>query len=884
MPKTKLISFITSVLLFWKLWLPDTRVAFDYPYWYPEVAKSFYGLPVLWRDVAGVDGLGQFVVSTLFIQPVLSFIGLTSNFGISFDMITKLVVLTIILSGVYGVDKLLEYYKLNSWARVVGTLFFALNSYLLLLIDGGQLYLALGYSLLPLAYYLFIVAQKDMRVNYLSIFVSLILSIFDLRIYGLFILLLVANIFYSTLTDRKIAWKFYLYYFLLSILFLCGIHSFWLLPVFFSGSIGLSANYGLIQQVESLSFSTLGNSLYFQEPHWYKNIFGVISRLSWEFAIIPVLVFSSPILKPKNKIVGFWLAICLISLFLSKGTQEPFGNIYSWFYQNIPGFTFFRDSSKFYFIQSLAYSILLAFTVDGFSSIKLRPFIGKSVKNLLPVVIVLYLIYLIRPIYLGEMTGLFSTPRSKDEFTVINQTIKSDENFSRVLWVPKLSPLGYADNTHPAVEAIYLGEKRPFASGVLGSYETLNFLREAPYMGELLKVASVKYLVFPPLDPKRDDMKPENVDYYYQFLEEIKNQPWISHQATSFQSKVLVTNHTNPRLFLSSNLWWVIGSDEIYNEAVGKNLDFSNNSFVFAEEDTKLGPQISNFPNAKVVLYKKTITDLAINLAQATRYIPPASQLSVDPDHTGWWKRTSSDLISWKNFLREKYGIKNQDFDLGGGWAVSEGENSLDININAQQDDILFARVLESTRSGEISFSDNGREVSKVNTNLPGDTFKWIKISELSAGSHSLLLKTSGDINVVNMLALLNKGEFDKTLKNATDLQNQGRIQELKAENISNSARIEFNRLTPTSYKIKISGVTSPQVLVFSENYNHLWQLDGHSAIPVYSFLNGYLISSDGEYDLVFVPQNYVLPGLLITLGSYMALCALLIYQIRRKA
>ncbi len=882
MLKSKYISFLVSILLFWRLWLPGTRVAFDYPYWYPEVTKSFLSLPMLWRDVAGVDGLGQFVLSTFFIEPVLLAIGLFSNLGVSFDLITRLLVLLALLLGSWGMDKLLEYYKLSFWARIAGTLFFLTNSYILLLFDGGQLYLALAYSALPLAYYLFLHSADNKKVSYSSFLFALIISIFDLRIFVLLCFLEVVKLVFDLFPpNKKDVLRFYSSHFAVSILLLLGIHAFWLLPLIASGSTGLSGTYGLIQQLESFSFSSLSHSLYFQEPHWYKNIFGKVMEVSWQFSFIPIVVFVSSLVRPKNKNVAYWIIVSLFSLFLSKGTQEPFGGFYTFLYQYLPGFTFFRDPSKFYFIQALGYSVLAAYTLDGLARLKL-PLFKINAAKLIPPTVIIYFLCLAWPVYTNQMTGLFSNPRFQNEFNTTNEIIKSDSSFSRVLWIPKMQPLGYANDQHPAVEATYLSEKRPFSSGILGTYETLNFLREAPYVGELLKVAGIKYLVFPPLDPRRDDMKQENVDYYYQFIEQIKRQPWIQESVNS-QIPILKTKQTSPRLFMASNLWWVIGSDAIYNDAYRHSLDFQANAFVFPEENLKIGARLEEFPQAKIVLYKKTILDFVMSMQGSARYVYPAEKLSQAPDQTGWWMRTTTDAAGWKNFLLEKYQVSNQDFDLGGGWAISEGEHSLDVSLNSQERDVLLARALESTRSGEIAVSDNGKPIANINTYSAGDTFQWSQLGELPAGQHVITLKTKGEINVINALALINKNEINKYSEIANNLQHDGRIQELGPVEQITPAKVQYERKDPAHYTVSVSGINSPQLLIFSENYNQNWQLNGKPPIPVYSLLNGYLVDANGNYELVFTPQNYVIPGAVISIATCICLLTALVYGIKIK-
>ena len=66
-------------------------------------------------------------------------------------------------------------------------------------------------------------------------------------------------------------------------------------------------------------------------------------------------------------------------------------------------------------------------------------------------------------------------------------------------------------------------------------------------------------------------------------------------------------------------------------------------------------------------------------------------------------------------------------------------------------------------------------------------------------------------------------------------------------------------------------------MLIFSQNFDNNWKLDGKSPFPVYSLLNGYSIDKDGVYELTFEPQKYILPGLVISALTLFASLLLLL-------
>ena len=63
----------------------------------------------------------------------------------------------------------------------------------------------------------------------------------------------------------------------------------------------------------------------------------------------------------KNHLLIFFNIIAFIGIFLTKMDHPPFTHLYEWLYLNMPGFDFFRESSKFISRASLlAYSSLSA--------------------------------------------------------------------------------------------------------------------------------------------------------------------------------------------------------------------------------------------------------------------------------------------------------------------------------------------------------------------------------------------------------------------------------------------------------------------------------------------------------------------------------------------
>lgn len=102
--------------------------------------------------------------------------------------------------------------------------------------------------------------------------------------------------------------------------------------------------------------------------------------------VFPILAFCSLLLaKKKNEkiIVLFFAFLALIGLFFSAGAHPPFGGIYIFMMEHVPGFAAFR-SGYYKFIPTvyLSFAVLIGFTINYISNklhFKFRPILGAIV-------------------------------------------------------------------------------------------------------------------------------------------------------------------------------------------------------------------------------------------------------------------------------------------------------------------------------------------------------------------------------------------------------------------------------------------------------------------------------------------------------------------------
>lgn len=183
----------------------------------------------------------------------------------------------------------------------------------------------------------------------------------------------------------------------LSLIFLLS-SLFWFLPLvnfirqagYMNKSIGIEtyAVHNLLHWVSSYTsltnvfrlfgdvsyFDSWGGQRYLQQFSPYQNS-PILIALSF---VLPTIAFSALFIKgTKQKKIAFFSFIALIGIFLGKGTHMPFGRIYSWLIDNVPMFWIQRAPwQKFTILTIISYSVLGGITLG-----KLYEIFSKNIKT-----------------------------------------------------------------------------------------------------------------------------------------------------------------------------------------------------------------------------------------------------------------------------------------------------------------------------------------------------------------------------------------------------------------------------------------------------------------------------------------------------------------------
>lgn len=203
------------------------------------------------------------------------------------------------------------------------------------------------------------------------------------------------------------------------------IHTYWWVPLLKNPTIlGTQFQEATSSAVKYLSFASFSNAISFTHPNWPENIFGKVYFQRPEFLIIPIIAFAT------FRINKYFALLVLVGAFLAKGTNEPFGGIYLWLFNNIPGFSLFRDPTKFYLLIALGYSVL----------------ISRIKKPIFQIAFLLFWAFTIREAITGKLTGTFQPVKVPKEYYELTN--------DRVAWYPKKSRFSFSGNDFVSLDNV----------------------------------------------------------------------------------------------------------------------------------------------------------------------------------------------------------------------------------------------------------------------------------------------------------------------------------------------------------------------------------------------------------------------------------------------
>jgi hypothetical protein len=431
----------------------------------------------------------------------------------------------------------------------IGSIVYSYNVYSLQL-QTGHVTLASALMVAPLAVYYY---QKNLKNLNLSTsiktaFVFFIVSSFETRMFYV------------------IAWILF-FYFLVDIVLCLKSSQGWnkkliFKKVFFGGLpvalFALLSFYWIISLLKTPVESTiLGRDLFGSEyldifhslaiyhPFWTGGEPVSFSKNPVPFWLwlVPVFAFLGLVLNNKNPKVLFFGLTGLLGILLSKQEYVPFPGLYPWLYENFPGFSAFREATKFYFLVQISYTFLCAGFIEWLWSNQVHNLDLKKTEILrygLSAVLTVILLFNLKPFMTQEAQTLFVKRSVPSDYIIFKNILQEQEGKFRTLWAPRDSRWSFYTDQKGRLS---LAELSGMGLNSLNNQEMLEmnrpedlvspedrmlFILQQNYSDYLIDSLNIKYIAVPVQDDANDDnfFNPEffikgGREYFIQELEKL---------------------------------------------------------------------------------------------------------------------------------------------------------------------------------------------------------------------------------------------------------------------------------------------------------------------------------------------------------------------------
>ncbi len=288
---------------------------------------------------------------------------------------------TFIVAG-FSMYAFAYHYTRNNLAALSASLVYILNQWFFTQFTEGHIGILFGYALAPLLFLLLNRALKHGRFKDLTMFavgLSICLTAFNpllVVIYMVFLALF--TVFYLFTPQNKFHFwnrtKRFLKVVVFSGTIFLFLSAFYIMPFmnnirapFYSAEFGYTIEEAYMNSYQNMSDAFVLGGV---EQYGYINIVDVTSEISLQIMPVSLIMFAifliaySTVLIKTDRYTLFFLIACLVSIFLAKGPNPPYGNIFEWSWFNIPHFSVFRAANRFAMITAFSNAFFISVLVS----------------------------------------------------------------------------------------------------------------------------------------------------------------------------------------------------------------------------------------------------------------------------------------------------------------------------------------------------------------------------------------------------------------------------------------------------------------------------------------------------------------------------------------
>lgn len=516
---------------------------------------------------------------------------------------------------------------------------------------------------------------------------------------------------------------------------------------------------------------------------------------AWGFVstALIILVFSSVVLKPREKWVWFFALIALLGVFLAKGTSPPLGEIATWFYTNVSYSQTFREVYHLMFIPALAYGVLLAFTVDGLVRLMKRRVSYLLASTSIVMIAMMAIALYSYPLFTGDLGGQIQTYSLSPAYSELSRDLAKEGDF-RVLWLPIAQPMKIEGIEYPGMDPMtILPSKRSIGRnihrgrlvqwvpghtprGYTQSWATsyTSFLASTLHQdrtgraGQLAGILNTKYLI---LRNDFDSLLPEAVSSgrypaFEAMWTEDNLRDALDHQEdlalkwtlNGENASIYENDRYLPHIYAADGALLVAGDlSTLISLSYAEQLVGSGQlPVIYASQLSS--PEPTEIASA-VLVREGDFLDLAIPFLSDSHCIDPGRYVRHDDPAEGWTRLSGWWWYDWD------YSTALED------GALSWGRHVLTIPITADQSESyeVWVKVLFGERMPSMTLSIDGRVIGSIDlaTATSGKGYRWINLASLplDAGNHELSITSHYGENVIARLIVAPRNVFDEALE-----------------------------------------------------------------------------------------------------------------------
>lgn len=920
---TSIITFIIATLLVFN-WFRDGYILGTVESQIPFYdIKGFYDqMKPSWSEnnpgLGFANGIVTALAPTYFVLSSLEEIGIPNHF-----IQAAFFYFLLVAAGIGAILLTREFFPKISWKYLLtAPLFYWFNLLSLVNIWNRFLYNYMAFwTLLPLTTVLYIKGIKQQNFIYVFI-IGTICAIFSLGLSNpvfniiLWLIFIFITIFYF-FTKNNIEDKlFCLLFFVLNLIYFSFVNLWWIgqvvrytflgkysedIAVFFPENTNLTTLDSLSKSLGNLTdIYRLVHKSFFTSSLGWTALFDASWAVALEFLITGIILLY--IVRKRGDINVLFLGLFfIISLYLAKGSNSPFGDLLRFLFVKITPLQFFRNPfEKFGFLIPLAMSPLLAV---GLEDLSLR--FQKKARVFFYVISLSIIIGLFGfPFWSGLVfTNIF--PPTNDysvgyKVKVPNYYKQADnwlksqgENFRFIGFPSTNQGITYKwEKGYQGIETsmwLFSTPNITFTTTLLyydkvASQLEKVFMQSADFY-KVMNILNAKYLmVRSDVDFNERNIRDpkEAINVADKLLQEGKLGKQSSFGKLSFwenpywQDKTIYVADSlikvTPEIELSDfTLPGISSSAAAYQQPVEDLNDMVSFEIVHPvkqKDEIRLDPNISKFKIKNNGSYELVANLPVVRIGDRQIIEKPVirtdGRLSygslnfAEGMHEIQLSNQVSDNLMTQIANTSDYSIL--DFDPFSRYLISFDyllKTSQKVNLIISQDnEQIRDGLLNSSYIRELAGNSNGQFNTYQDIYQPRDTASSTKISFFPQSQDNLLIKNMAIKKIIKPEVVLIK-------------KNENPVQK--------TSGLVYTKISPTRYNIQIKDSREPFVLVFSSLFNPGWEIvfsDGEKAknhFLVNSYANGWLIDRPGDYNLIlnFGLQDSLELDSAISMGSF---------------